>query len=77
LRWTDNGCKGYYLGPASGLDEKAKTILSIVGYSQDEKQSTQALAKEDAVELPNNNTTEMKHQSKTPISLYGKDFKAR
>ena len=49
LRWTDKGCKGYYLGPASGLDEKAKTILSIVGYSQDEKQSTQALAKEDVV----------------------------
>lgn len=40
LRWTDNGTKGYYLGPATALEEKAKTILSIIGYSPKQKQSS-------------------------------------
>ncbi len=40
LRWTDKGTKGYYLGPATALDEKAKTILSIIGYSPKQKQSS-------------------------------------
>ena len=77
LRWTDKGCNGYYLGPASALDEKAKTILSIMGYSQDEKYSTQALPKEDVVEPPSNDTVEIKHQSKSRIRLSGRDFKVK
>lgn len=77
LRWTDKGCKGYYLGPASALDEKAQTILSIIGYSPQEKQSAQALAKEDLVEPPSDDTAGVKHQSKTAIRLYGKKFETK
>lgn len=77
LRWNDKGCKGYYLGPASALDEKAKTILSIIGYSPKEKQSSQALAKEDVVEPAKDNTAGVKHQSKAPIKLYGKKFETK
>ncbi len=77
LRWTDNGCNGYYLGPASALDEKAKTILSIIGYSQDEKQFAQDLPKKDVAEPPSNDTTEVKRTFKSPIKLYDKDFKVK
>ena len=77
LRWTDNGCNGYHLGRADALDEKAKAILSIIGYSQDEKQSTQPSLKEDMVEPLSNNTAEVKRSFKPPIRLSDKDFKAK
>lgn len=78
LRWTDKNCKGYYLGPTYALDETAKEILSIIGYSQDESNSSQtSLPEDDSLEPLIEDSPEKKHRLKPPIRLYGKGLKAK
>lgn len=78
LRWTDKGLKGYYLGPAYDLDETAKEILSIIGYSPDESDSSQtSLPEDDSVEQLKDDSREEKRRIKPPTRLYGKDLKAK
>lgn len=78
LRWTDEGTKGYYLGPANNLDEAAKEILSIIGYSLDKSGLTQNSTPEDEeVEPVLEERPELKPKLKQPIRMYGKDFDAK
>lgn len=78
LRWTDKGCKAYYLGPAHNLDETAKEILSIIGYSQGESDPPQTFIPEDnVVEQVLEDSPQLKRSLKPPIRMYGKDFKAK
>lgn len=74
LRWREElggVCKGYYLGPLYSLDERTKTLVSLLGYSLDKEKIASDLPADDLAEP----STERK--LKSPIKMYSKEPKSQ
>lgn len=76
LIWsTGTSKKTYYLGPASTLDERTKTFLSLLGYSISKGQTAPVSPpEEDTIKPLSDESMGQKPKPKLPIKLYGKKF---
>ncbi len=76
LRWKIGTDKAYYLGPADSLDERTKTLLSLLNYSQSQENLEEAALPDEkdikpAIDEPEN------RKLKSPINLRRKSFETR
>lgn len=76
LRWKVGTDKAYYLGPADSLDERTKTLLSLLNYSQSQENLEEAALLDEvdikpAIDEPEN------RKLKAPINLRRKSFETR
>lgn len=77
LRWkvTDTD-KAYYLGSAHSLDERTKTLLSLIGHSLKRNQAEKS-AQLDEEEIKSPRQEPEKRKVKSPINVRNKKFETR